>query len=188
MRIKDICQNHPSDHHLLTPGTIKQLSININGSTIKAYTQAPPQEICSFVKCVLPKDHNRNANVIKNWIVKKRKHNQAVKCEDIFYFLDIMVNITPRNEPKFQQIVQRIYNAIFVSVCLICLRRTKRPGKSSTWINNLNHKHQNELSKVVGKMQVIQLGPKRVKLSDFNDYKNSWEDVQHKVNNQQEGI
>ena len=35
MRIKDICKNHPSDHYMLTPGTIKQLVININGSTSK---------------------------------------------------------------------------------------------------------------------------------------------------------
>ena len=45
MRIKDICKNHPSDHYMLTPGTIKQLGINIIGSTIEAYTQAQPQEI-----------------------------------------------------------------------------------------------------------------------------------------------
>ena len=88
-----------------------------------------------------------------------------------------MFNITQWNEPKFPEIVQRIYNAIFVSVCQICLTRTKRPGKSSTWINDLNHQHQKELSKIVGKMQVVQLGPKRVKLSEFNDYKNSWKDV-----------
>ena len=36
MRIKDIYKNHPSDHYMLTPGTIKQLGINIIGSTIKA--------------------------------------------------------------------------------------------------------------------------------------------------------
>ena len=42
MRIKDLCQNHPSDHYILTPRTIKQLSININGSIIEAYTQAQP--------------------------------------------------------------------------------------------------------------------------------------------------
>ena len=36
-------------------------------------------------------------------------------------------------------------------------------------------------------MQVVPLGPKRVKLSELNDFKNNWKDVQHKVNNQQEG-
>ena len=37
-------------------------------------------------------------------------------------------------------------------------------------------------------MQVVPLGPNRVGLSEFNDYKNNWKDAQHKVNNQQEGI
>ena len=37
-------------------------------------------------------------------------------------------------------------------------------------------------------MQVVSLGPKRVKISEINDYKNNWKDVQHKVNNQREGI
>ena len=31
MRIKDVCRNHPSDHFMLTPRTIKHLGINING-------------------------------------------------------------------------------------------------------------------------------------------------------------
>ena len=53
MRIKDVCKNHPSDHYMLTPGTMKQLSIKINGSTIEAYIQAQPQEIRSFIKYVL---------------------------------------------------------------------------------------------------------------------------------------
>ena len=52
MRIKDVCKNHPLDHYMLVPGIIKQLCININGSTIEAYMQAQPQEICSFIKCV----------------------------------------------------------------------------------------------------------------------------------------
>ena len=55
MQIKEVCKNHPSDHYMFTPGTIKQLGININGSTIEAYTQAKPQKIHSFVKCILPK-------------------------------------------------------------------------------------------------------------------------------------
>ena len=108
MRIKDVCKNHPSDHYMLTPGTIKQLGININGSTIEAYTQAQPQEIRSFIKCVLPKHHKHKAPIIKNWIVQKRKHNQAVKYEEIFYFLDVMLNMTSWNEQKFPEIVQRI--------------------------------------------------------------------------------
>ena len=89
MRIKDVCKNHPSDHYMLTPGTIKQLCVNINGSTIQAYTQAQAQEICSFIKCVLPKHHKSNANVIKNCIVHKRKYKRAVKYEEIFYFLHV---------------------------------------------------------------------------------------------------
>ena len=61
MSIKDIYKNHPSDHYMLTPGTIKQLGININGSAIETYTQAQPQEIRSFSKCVLPKHHKNIA-------------------------------------------------------------------------------------------------------------------------------
>ena len=145
MRIKDVCKNHPSDHYMLTPGTIKQLDININGSTIEAYTHAQPQEIHSFIKYVLPKHHKRKAPIIRDWIVQKRKHNRAVKYEEIFYFLDVLLNITPWSEQKFQEIAQRIYNTIFVSVyqiclqriynttffsvCQVCLTRTKRPGK-----------------------------------------------------------
>ena len=129
MRIKDMCKNHPSDHHMLTPGTIKKLGINVNGSTIEAYMQAQPQEIRSFIKCVLPKHHKNIAPQIKNWIVQKRKHNRAVKYEEIFYYLDVMFNITQWNEPKFPEIVQRIYNTIFVSACQICLTRTKTPEK-----------------------------------------------------------
>ena len=75
---------------------------------------------------------------------------------------------------------------MFVSVCQIYLTRTKRPGKNSTWIKDLSYEHQKDLSKVVNKMQVIPLGPKRVKLSENNNYKSNWQDIQHKVNNQQE--
>ena len=35
-------------------------------------------------------------------------------------------------------------------------------------------------------MQVVPLGPKIVQISEFNDYKSNWKDVQHKVNNKQE--
>ena len=66
------------------------------------------------------------------------------------------------------------------SVCRICFTRTNRPGKNSTWIYDLNHQHQKELSKVVNKIQDVPLVPKRVKLSEYNDYKNSWKHVQHK--------
>ena len=66
-----------------------------------------------------------------------------------------MFNITPWNEQKFSEIVQRINNALFVSVCQICPTRTKRPGKNSTWINDLNREHQKDLSKIVHKTQVV---------------------------------
>ena len=72
--------------------------------------------------------------------------------------------------------------------CLLVLTRTKRPGKKSRWINDLNHQHQKELSRVLDKMQVVPLGTTRVKLSESTDYKNNQKDVQHKVNNEQEGI
>ena len=35
-------------------------------------------------------------------------------------------------------------------------------------------------------MQVVPLGPKRVKLSEINDYKSSWQHVQPKVSNKWE--
>ena len=104
MRIKEVCQNHLSDHYMLTPGTIKQLGININGSTIEAYTQACPQEIRSFIKCVLPRHHKDKASIIKNWIIEKRKHNVAVKYDEIIYYLRVVFNITEWNEPKFPEI------------------------------------------------------------------------------------
>ena len=95
MRIKDVCKNHSTDHYMLTPGTIKKLGININGSTIKAYMQAQPQKIYSFMKCLLPKYHKSTAPLINNWIIQKRTCNQAVKYEEIFYYLNVMFNITP---------------------------------------------------------------------------------------------
>ena len=53
-----------------------------------------------------------------------------------------MFNIKPWTEQKFPEIVQRIYNAIFVSACQICITRTKRPGENPPWSNDLNHEHQ----------------------------------------------
>ena len=83
---------------MFTPGTIKKLGININD---EASMEAQPQEIRLFIKCVLPKHHKHKAPIIKNWIVQKRKQNRAVKYEEIFYFLEVMLNITPLNEQKF---------------------------------------------------------------------------------------
>ena len=65
--------------------------------------------------------------------------------------------------------------------------KNKKTGNNSTLINDLNHENQKELSKVVNKMQVVPLDPKRVKLSEINDYKIKWQDVQQKVHGQQEG-
>ena len=96
----------------------------------------------------------------------------------MFYFFEVMFNITLWNEQKFPEIVQRIYNAIFVSVFQICLTRTKRSRKNSACINDLNHEHQKELSKVVNKMQVVPLGSRRAKLSEIKDYKSNWQHVQ----------
>ena len=92
-----------------------------------------------------------------------------MKYQEISYFFGLMFNITPWNEQKFPEIVQRIYNAIIVSVCQICPTRTKRPGK-----DDFNYEDQKELSNVVDKMQVVSLGAKRVELSEINDYKSNW--------------
>ena len=35
-------------------------------------------------------------------------------------------------------------------------------------------------------MQVVPLGPMRVKLSDINNFNSNWQHVPHKVNNQRE--
>ena len=99
-----------------------------------------------------------------------------------------MFNIKPWTEQKFPEIVQRIYNAIFVSVCLICLTRTKRPGENSTWINKLNTEHQKEQSKVVDKMEVLPLDQKRVKLSQIMECKSIWQHIEPQVNNQKAEI
>ena len=89
---------------------------------------------------------------------------------------------------KFPKIVQRIYNAIFVSDFQICRTRTKRPGKNSTRHDDLNTEHQKELSKVVHKMEVVPLGPKRVKLSQIKDYKSNWQHIEPQANDEKEEI
>ena len=58
MCILEIYKNHPLDHYNLTLGIIQKLGININGSTNEAYMQAKPQEIRSFIKCVL-REHRK---------------------------------------------------------------------------------------------------------------------------------
>ena len=97
-----------------------------------------------------------------------------------------MFKITPLNEQKFPEIVQRIYNAKLISVCQICLTRTRRLGKKSTRYSDLNHKHKEELPRIVHKMQVVPFGSKRVKLSEIYNFKSNWQHVQHKVNNKRE--
>ena len=66
---------------------------------------------------MLPQYHKHEAPITKNWITQKRIRNRAVKYKEIFYFLEVMFNITPWTEEKFPAIVQRIYNALFLSVC-----------------------------------------------------------------------
>ena len=136
--------------------------------------QANSQEIGSFNKCVSSKYCKHEEPIIKNRIVQKRIYNRVVKYEEIFYFLEVMFNIILWTEEKFPEIVQRIYNAIFASVCQIYLTRTKRQGKNSTWVNDLFPEHQKEQSKVVHKMEVVPLRPKRVKRSQIKDYQNNW--------------
>ena len=134
MRIKDVCQTHPSDHYMLTPSAIHHLGIKTDGSTIEAYTPPNPSEIRSFVKCVLPKNPKGIGTKVKNWIVFKLNQGNPVHYPEIFEFLDREFNINSVTQDKFPEIVQRIYNAIFVSLCKVSLKRTNRPGKNSHWI------------------------------------------------------
>ena len=81
MRIKDLCKNHPSDHYILTTGTLEKLGINMNGSTIEAYTQAKPQETSSlsnvsYISIVNTKHwssgigSSKRENITKRWNMK----------------------------------------------------------------------------------------------------------------------
>ena len=74
MQIKDVCKNRQSDHYIFTPGKIKKLSININGSTINTYMQVTTQQMRLFIKCVLPKYRKYKASIMKNGIVPKKIH------------------------------------------------------------------------------------------------------------------
>ena len=47
-------------------------------------------------------------------------------------------DINPQTKEKFAEIVQRIYNATFVSLRKVSLKRTNRPGKNSNWVKDLN--------------------------------------------------
>ena len=79
-------QNHPSDHYMLTPGTIKQLSIKINGSTIEAYMQAQPQEIRSFI---LDVSYLSIINTMhpSSGIGSPKRENITVRCNIKKYFI-----------------------------------------------------------------------------------------------------
>ena len=55
-------------------------------------------------------------------------------------------NINPQTQEKFAEIVHRIYNAIFVSLCKVLIKRTIRPGKTSHWVKDLNSQDQKDLS------------------------------------------
>ena len=124
MRIKDICRTHPSD-----PSAIHNLGIKINGSTIEIYTPPVPSEIRSFVKCALPKDLKGKGTKITNWIVFKFCQARPVHYPEVFDYLDTEFNINPWTQEKFAELVQRIYNAIFVSSCKISLKQTNLPEK-----------------------------------------------------------
>ena len=88
MRMKDIRRNHPSDHFMLTPRAIHHLGIKINGSTIVAYTPPAPSEICSFVKCMLPKKLKGIGTKIKIWFVVKLCQGRAFHYPEIFHYMD----------------------------------------------------------------------------------------------------
>ena len=60
--------------------------------------------------------------------------------------------------------------------------KNKKIWKKSSWIKDVNHKHKDKLSRIVDKMQVVPLGPKRVKLSEINNFKSNWQNVQRVVN------
>ena len=180
MRIKDVCRSHPSDHYMLTPSAIQHLGIKTDGSTIEAYTPPNSSEIRSFVKCVLPKTPKGIGTQVKNWIVFKISLGRPVHYPEIFHFLQQEFNINPLTQEKFPEIVQRIYNAIFVSLCKVSLKRTNRPGKNSHWIKDLSKQDQQEISANYFKMKTVPRGPKRVKLS--NDY-----DSIHNYNGKPEG-
>ena len=83
-------------------------------------------------------------------------------------------NKNPQTQEKFAEIVQRIYNAIFISFCKISLKRTNRPRKNSHLTKDLNIQDQKDLSTYYRKMEKVPLGPKRVKLSYNLDRKDDY--------------
>ena len=123
--------------------------------------------------------------MIKNWIVYKLSVGRPVHYQEIFDFLDKEFNINSQTQDKFPEIVQRIYNAIFVSLCKVSLKRTNRPGKNSDWIKDLSIRDQQEISSNYFKMKTVPRGPKRVKLSNHYNLKHNntgKEEVSKKIN------
>ena len=131
MRINDICRSHPSYHYMFIPSAIHHLGVKINGSTIEAYIPPEPSEIRSFVKYVLPKKLKGIGKKIKNCIVFKLLQGRLVHYPEIFHKLNMEFNINPQTQEKFTELVQRIYHAIFVSLCKVSLQRTNSPGKNT---------------------------------------------------------
>ena len=132
---------------MLTPSAIHHL----NGSTIEVYTPPVPSEIRFFVKCVLPKEPKGIRTKIKNWIVFKLHQGRPVQYSEMFDYLDKEFNINPQTQQKFAEIVQRIHNAIFVSLYNVSLKRTNCPGKNSHWLKELNIQDQKDLSSYIVK-------------------------------------
>ena len=169
IRIKDIYRKHLSDDYISIPSVIHHLGMKINGSTIEVYTPPVPSEIRSFVKYLLPKEPKVIGTKIKNWILFKLYQGRPVYYPEIFDDLDQEFNKNPQTQEKFVELVQRIYNAIFVGLHNVSLKGTNRPGKNSHLVKDLNIQDQKDLSTYYCKMKKLPLGPKRVKLSNHHD-------------------
>ena len=74
---------------------------------------------------------------------------------EIFDYLDKEFNTNSQTQEKFAKIMQRTYNAIFVSLCKVSLKRTNCPGKNSHWIKDFNVQDQKELSTYYHKMKKV---------------------------------
>ena len=101
--------------------------------------------------------------MIKNWIIFELCQGRSVHYPEIFHYSDEKFRINPQTQEKFAEIVQRIYNAIFVSLCKVSLKRTNCSGKNSHWVNDLNIQDRKDLSSFYCKLQKVPLDPKRVK-------------------------
>ena len=88
---------------------------------------------------------------------------------EISAYLDQKFNINPQTQEKFAEIVQRIFNALFLSLCQISFERNNCPGQNSHRVKGLNIQDHKDLSKFFCKMKKFSLSPKRVKLSNHFD-------------------